>query len=150
MTILENQTEIGAIIEAVQDLVGAVTGIRSAPYDPPDQAADFPIAIAYPAKGHYTMANGFDIKDSLHNIVIELHYPRVDSARTVAKLKPYVRLIPQAVAASADIAALCEGFEGIDYEMIPMMYGETKTFGLHFTITNLKLYPYGVKDSPVF
>ena len=87
MTILE-------VIEGVQDIVKGVTGIRSAPYYAPDIAAVLPMSIAYPENGefHHFTAGAYT---ALHNVVIEIHFPRTDLAKAIKTSIDYINSIPR-------------------------------------------------------
>jgi hypothetical protein len=62
-----------AAIQAIQDLMIAVTGIKSAP-DYPGPGI-MPIAIAHLSSGEVTPGNPTGARTELNNIVVEVHVP---------------------------------------------------------------------------
>ena len=76
-------------IAALQDLTGALTGVREAPDYPPGAIGVTPVFIAVPGSGEYTGLNQTLAKNR-HVIALQLWVSRNDLARDVKELAPYI------------------------------------------------------------
>lgn len=133
-----------AVVQAVQDIVGAVTGIRAAPDYPPDNIGGiFPISIVYPPRGNIKDGPGYLGMTALHQIVIELHFPRTDLSKAVEASISYIDSIPNALFKDPTIGGSASTFEDIEYTFGSMSWGEPPslipTFGIRFTVNGIKL-----------
>ena len=87
---------ISGALARVQTLVGALSGIRKAPTEPPASMNAFPFSIAYIGPGEWTeYSNGG--KQFLGDLMLELHVAFKDLPRNVAELMDYVESIPNAI-----------------------------------------------------
>jgi|GEM_PF-1759206 len=68
---------LSAICAAIQDVVGAVTGIRSAPDTPPEQMSGGVTSIVYPAAGRFTEITAGQ-ESGEHTLHLMLATPRSD------------------------------------------------------------------------
>jgi hypothetical protein len=130
------------VVQAIQDVVGAVTGIRAAPDYPPDSLGNLPAAITYAREG-FINTGPFGIAESLHNIVIEIHFQNSDLPKAVKTAMPYVDSIPAALTANPWLANTCETFSRISYAFGAMEWGGIQTTGIRFVIEGIKLFPTG-------
>ena len=124
-------------INHIQDLTGAVDGIRAAPDYPPEQSNVYPFCVAYMGTGEI----GFDAgvgTAGIHSIVVELHVARKDLARDIAKAAPYVDSIPAALLADPTLGGTVELFENITYEFTPMQWDTVETVGFRFILNGVK------------
>ena len=62
-----------AAITQIQALTEAVSGVRAAPDEPPDQISHFPFVACFPESGYYTPGAPAGMMQGLHNIVVEVH-----------------------------------------------------------------------------
>ena len=148
MTILTNQTDIDAITEKLQALIGNIAGIRSSTEDPPDSLGSLPAVFSYFSGGEYITGN-FGVAESHHEVTTEVHFSKNSIPDAIEESKRLIKLIPQAIASKPTLDGLCNGFEKITYQFVQARSTDT-TYRMFFTIVNLKLYPYGVKDNPTF
>ena len=79
-------TSLRGAIDAVQDAVGAVSGIRKAPDNPPDTFNVFPCAACYPHTGYYDVDL---MKTAHHDLRLLILVARKDMDRDVKKTVPY-------------------------------------------------------------
>jgi hypothetical protein len=116
-----------ALVQAVQDAILTVNGIRNAPDYPPDQVNVFPYVITYIDGGKWNRSNGsrYDVKAK---IAVELHIGRTDLPRNVATAMGFVESIPKAVLGYATIS---NGyvFEDCEFSFGPLGWGDTDTIG---------------------
>jgi hypothetical protein len=139
---MAGELSLQAVVEAAQERVATIAGIRSTPDFAPESLAALPAAVAFPGKGRY-VTGAFGIAESYHTLVIQVHFAGAYSARTLALVVPLVESVPAALTADPFLAGTCEAFSGISYEIGPMSYGGAPTFGIQFTIENVKLFPDG-------
>jgi hypothetical protein len=131
------------IIQAVMDIVGAVSGIREAPDYPPEQLSDFPFAVAFPSEGTHQFGVPGE-RLFLGNVVLEVHVSRVDLPTAVQNSIGFGDTIPNALMAfTATAGALClngtaDTFENITQTFGELNWGDTQTLGYRFVITNIK------------
>lgn len=129
-------------IVGIQTIVSNITGIRSAPVYAPDIANILPMAIAYPENGEYNHFTG-GAYTALHNIVIELHFPRTDLVKAIKSSIEFIDTIPAALIADPTCGNVVQTFENITYTYGSMTWGEgannLTTFGVRFTLNNVKL-----------
>jgi hypothetical protein len=130
------------IIQAIQDTVGAVTGIRAAPDYPPENLNSiFPFSVCYPESGTYTEGpGGVSAYKALHNIKLQIHFGRADLPKSVEAAIPYGDLIAKALLIDPQINDSCDTFDEILYTFGPLAWGEPAipTIGWDFTLTNVK------------
>ena len=131
------------IIQAVMDIVSAVSGIREAPDYPPEQLSDFPFAVAFPGEGtHQFSVTGERM--FLGNVILELHVSRVDLPLAVQNSIGFGDTIPNALmkftvtSGSLPLNGTCDTFESIAQTFGELGWGDTQTLGYRFTITNIK------------
>jgi len=127
-------------IDEIQTEVRALSGIRSAPDEPPDQMGAYPFAVAYAGKGVWSSQTP-ETKVGLHDIVIELHVARKDLARDVTSAMSYSDSIPNAImlALKDGTFSAIETFADIAYEFVGMGWGGVDTLGFRFTVRAVKM-----------
>lgn len=126
-------------IKGVQDIVGAVSGIRAAPDEPPANMSMFPFAVAYASEGEWEMgAIGTD--KGLHQIVVEVHVtPNTNLARSIATAMPYGDLVGLALLADPTLGGAASTFGGVRYKFGVMRYGGKETMGWRFFLEGVKV-----------
>lgn len=124
-------------MEAVQQIVGALPGIRQAPELPPEQANAYPFLVCYPADGRWE-GGPAGAKKGLHTLVLELHVQRVDLPRAVGAALAYAEAIPNALLADPTLRGTVSTFGAIQYQFGPLRYGDKDTLGFRFRITDIK------------
>lgn len=126
-------------IDQIQDEVGALSGIRGAPDEPPDSINVFPFAVCYARSGSYYIGPP-DVMTGLHTIVLELHVARKDLARDVATAMGYAKSIPNAIYSALKDGSLTaiSTLGDIRYEFVPMTWAGQDTIGFRFYIEEVK------------
>lgn len=127
-----------AVIQAIQDTVITVTGIREAPDYPPEQVSDFPFAVAFPAEGDHNFGVVGE-RMFLGDIVLEIHVSRVDLPTAVENSIGFGDTIPDALMADPTLNGTCDTFEKIHQSFGALNWGEIQTIGYRFTIRNIKI-----------
>lgn len=84
------------VVAAIQDKMGALPGIKSAPDYVPEDEKPFPFVIAYEGPGIWKMVIPGEMQ-SLATVKIELHVARKDLPRDVAQAVFYSDMIPNAI-----------------------------------------------------
>lgn len=125
-------------IAGAQTIVGAISGIRSAPAYPPEELSVFPFAVAYSGGGTWEFGPAGD-KKGLHNIIVELHVQRKDLARDVTAAMAYSDSIPNALMLDTTLGGNASTFGRITYVFGPLGYGGIDTIGFRFTIEAVKI-----------
>lgn len=131
-------------IQALQDDLGAITGIRKAPDYPPENLNVFPFIVVYPGKGVWES----DVpgnKRWLGSVIVELHIARVDLPRDVESALSYHESIPNALlkpVATVDgdrFASTIATFGTIDEYFGALNWANTDTIGYRWTINGIKM-----------
>jgi len=82
-----------AVIDQIQDEIGALSGIRAAPHEPPESMSAYPFAVAFVKSGNWTLGKPAGCMTGLHDIVVELHIARKDLARDYAAAMAYAKSV---------------------------------------------------------
>lgn len=130
------------VIASITTIVRAVTGVRTAPGLPPDQISMYPAVVVYPAKGS-TESKDYGLGPVFHDVVCEVFVPRVDLARDMEKLLPFVDGIPKGISTDTTLNAVYGATSRISYVLFHETYGATDVIGYRFLIEKIKLDPYG-------
>ncbi|MBT7070744.1 MAG: hypothetical protein HN975_07640 [Anaerolineae bacterium] len=125
-----------AAVEQVQDLMGAVSGVKSAPDYPPENINEYPFVVAYMGGGEIVFDTPSAYK-GLHTIIIELHIARKDLPNDIEIAAPYVDSIPAALMADATLAGTVNLFDNITYEFTEMLWDAVETIGFRFSINGV-------------
>jgi len=125
-------------IAKVQELAGAVSGIRAAPEYLPESINIFPFLVCYAGSGSFEIAPAGVMK-GLHNIILELHVARQDLPRDTKNVMQYSDSIPQAIMADPTLGGTVSTIGSISYTFGGMQYGTQQTLGFRFTIQSVKL-----------
>jgi hypothetical protein len=131
-----------AIVDQVQDVVAAITGVRAAPHEPPDSISVYPFAVAFVKSGTWTLGRPSGCMTGLHDIVIELHTGvRKDLARDVATAMGYAKSVPQAIGDAqlvhVSLTALA-AIGSMSYEFGPLSWNGMDTIGWRWTLHDVK------------
>jgi hypothetical protein len=125
------------IIQAVMDIVGAVSGIREAPDYPPEQLNDFPFAVAFPGEGTHQFGVAGERK-MLANVVLEVHVSRIDLPSAVENSIGFGDTVPNALMNNVTLNGTADTFESILQTFGVLNWGDTQTLGWRFILTNIK------------
>lgn len=126
-------------IDQIQAVVGAVSGIRKAPDEPPDQLNEFPFAVCMAASGSFRVGPP-EIMQGVHTLVLEVHVARRDLTRDIQRLMPFAKSVPAAILAAyaAGTLTAVQVIGGIRYELGALGWGGFETLGLRFWIEDVK------------
>jgi hypothetical protein len=125
-------------INAIQDVVGGVSGIRSAPDYAPDQLSTFPFALAFARTGTFEVGP-VGMGKGLHTIVVEVHVARKDLPRDIQAAMAFSDAVPLALLADTTLGGVVSTFTNIRYEFGPMLWGKLETLGFRFYVEGIKL-----------
>ncbi len=130
------------IIQAIMDIVGAVSGIKEAPDFAPEQLNSFPFAVAFPSEGKHSFSVPGE-RLFLGNVILEIHVSRVDLPNAVMQSIGFGDTIPAALmnftaSGALPLKGTCDTFEEISQTFGELNWGDTQTLGYRFTITNIK------------
>jgi hypothetical protein len=101
-------------VENIQALAKALAGIRAAPARPTDATGAWPAVLSYIGAVDVSQQSATH-RTRLFTIVTEIHVPRKDLSRDVAKLDPYPTAFPDAVfgdvtlSGAVDTVLSCKG-----------------------------------------
>jgi len=132
------------VIDEIQADIRALSGIRAAPDEAPEQINIFPFVVAFPGPGTWSS----DIpgnKINLASVVVELHVARKDMAKDIQAAMVYENSIPnvllKAVASTAGdrFNNTVSTFDNITYTFGSLGWGGMDTFGFRWTINGIKL-----------
>lgn len=128
------------VIDQIQTQVRAVTGIRKAPDEPPEQLNYFPFAVCYARTGELRIGPP-DLLHGVHEIWLEIHVARKDLARDVTAVMPYGDSVPDAIfGAYADgTFTTMDAMGNIAYSFGPMAWGGVDTIGWRFRLQGVKV-----------
>ena len=128
-------SNVNAAIAEIQDVVGAISGIKAAPDQPPEDMNEFPFAVAYSDSGAF----GWLAKNAVegrHNIKVEIHVQRQNLPYDVAAAMAYCHNVPIAILTAANDGTFTAIKEigSISYEFGPLGWLGTATMGFAFRI----------------
>lgn len=95
---------ISGAITRIQALVLTISGVKAAPTNLPGQMAQFPYAIIYQGAGNWTTEAALT-KRFEGELVLELHVPFADLARSSAALAGYVESVVNELAGDPTLNA---------------------------------------------
>ena len=130
-----------AVIDQIQDEIGALSGIRAAPHEPPESMSAYPFAVAFVKSGNWTLGKPAGCMTGLHDIVVELHIARKDLARDYAAAMAYAKSVPNAIGSAwlVDVTMTSlDAIGSIAYEFGQMSWAGIDTIGWRWTIRDVK------------
>jgi len=129
-------TTLATACTTIQAAVGGLTGIKSAPTYPPEDAAAFPFVVTYPETFNGSLNTPEDFK-MLYGITVELHISRQDLPVDVERLLAYAESGPNAIfKALRDNVIAANGITGT---FAGMQWGDVQTIGYRWTIQDVKI-----------
>ena len=130
---------LNTLIEGIANIVGGVSGVRSAPAYPTGNIPPLPFAITYPESGTYEVQPG-GIKRALHTITVDLHFSRQETARNIDSATALLDSIVVAIfAAMRDGTLIIDGTGEIEYTLAAMSYAGIATIGYRITLRDVKI-----------
>lgn len=126
------------LIAAVAAIVDAVAGILQVPVNPPETVSVPTFAVVYLRSG--AIDNGVvGMRKSLHTVNIDVLTKRTDLSRDMAKVKPFLDLVPAALLADPTLTATAQTFDNVTYELLVTDYGGVSMIGYKFSINGVKI-----------
>ena len=128
---------IGEIIDEIK----TISGIRSAPDEPPESTDLFPFVVVYPDYGIYEYGMPIGYERALHNIAIELHVARKDLPRNYSTVMNLIDEIPMELGKLLKASGFSNlsTWESIEYTFQAMSYGGVETLGVRYIINGVKI-----------
>lgn len=112
-------------------IVASVSGIRSAPEDPPDDMSVYPFAVCFPSNGQLT-GNEDNGKD-FHTLILQVHGTRKDLPRDYAAVIGYIETVGHALRDDPTLGGNVETIVGeIEYSFGQMEWAGVQTLGPQF------------------
>lgn len=103
---------IAGAIGQIQDLIGALTGVRAAPDQPVEKMSILPLSLCYVGPGDWlNYVNGG--KQFVGDIMVELHVPRKDLARDMSRLMSYVESVPNEIMSDPTLGGTVASVNGV-------------------------------------
>ena len=125
---------IETIITALAALEAAITGVVKAYDNVPGGLNELPAFVNYPKSGrlHFSAAGG---GQSDHTIVCELRYSKAITGEADKKLRPFIKLFRNKLAANLTISGTVDTVNDIryDYGILPPIGGE-EYMGVRFEV----------------
>lgn len=119
-----------AIVE-VQNIVGAISGIKAAPDNPPESINQYPFALSYAYQGTWERMS--DWKKGIHVIVCEVHFSRQNLPKAIALAMPYCESIPNALLGNPTLNGTVDTiFEQITYNFGFLPWGGQNDVNIGF------------------
>jgi len=136
------------VINAIQDCIGNVSGIKAAPDYPPEDMSVFPFSAAFEGGGTwewYTSDETYGSKRALLTVIVEIHLARIDLPNDAMKAAYFSESIPNAILKGVRLNRLggtVSAVGKIDSSgLIPMSWGsEAKnTIGYRFIVSGINI-----------
>lgn len=126
-------------IDQLVDAVGSLTGIRTAPDEPPNKIAVWPAIVTHVENGTFKHSP-IGVMTGTHTVIMDLLLAHKDTTRDVTTLMGYAKSIPNAIfdAQKDGTLAAIEEIGEITYEFGPMVYADQECMGFRFRIRNVK------------
>lgn len=126
-------------ITRISAILGDISGIKSAPEQPPESSSAFPFGIVYPDSGQIEAEYSFTSK-AIHNLAIEVHFNRSNLPQAVKEMVPVITLIKQALIEDPTLAGTVDTIVAtsenrIEYTVINADYAGVQTLVLRFVVT---------------
>lgn len=131
-------SNITAVVRAIQDLTSSITGIAHAPDMPIESPSVFPFVVCYPENGDFKGAPAGTMT-GLHNIIVELHINRKELPIDVEKIQTYLEAIPKKILASYNLSGTCQTMGNITYSIRFVNWANMDTLAVVYTIRDVKI-----------
>ncbi len=127
--------DLQSAIEDLQSTIGAITGVKAAPDNPPDvPSGQWPFSIAFPRTGEFQGGGNAQVV-GLHTIVVQLHYHRQDLSRSYETIIPYLETVIEAILADVTLGGTVTTIrDSITYTFGAMTYAGIDTIGWQFEV----------------
>lgn len=124
--------ELDAFITALTTKFGGVTGVKSAPENPPEALNEFPVVVCYFVRGDFTYGQSSPAI-GLHTVHADLHLSRSNLPEDEKAARPFILRALVMTAGNLKMDSTCEHCLLTNYQYGGLDYGKQKTFGIRFT-----------------
>jgi hypothetical protein len=124
--------ELDDFITQLTTVLGAMTGIESAPPHPPEAINDPPMVVCYFVGGEFRY--GGDLAIGVHTVHADVHLSRSDLAHDEEYARPFILRGLVAVAGNVTMSSTCEHCLLQSYEYGGLGYGGQETFGVRYVL----------------
>ena len=126
-------------VDSIQTACGAVSGVKFAPPEPPENVPQYPFVVTYPAS--FTITQGPQgMLTYLHDIRVELHIARKDLPVDVGAALGYSESIPNAFVGALNDNEAAQGSVVGTFGALGWTGDEsTDSIGFSWTITKIKI-----------
>jgi hypothetical protein len=125
-------------VQAIQDIVGNLSGIKSAPDYP--GGGEKPIVITHLASGEITPGNPTGRRTELHNIAVELHVvDDGDLKSAFTTLETLHNLIVPALCADTTLTATVQTYASISYSTARSSWEGVNTLARVYVLNGCKI-----------
>jgi len=137
-------SELQTAINAIQDVILTVSGIRAAPDYAPDNMSHYPFVMTYPNNGIFKSDTGAGTIRGIHQITVELHVSDNKMPQSLKQIDKYIEAIPKAIMDDPTLGGAVATIGGDDVEPIAYQYSiftyaGVQTIGIEFTIQDVKI-----------
>ena len=122
-----------AAIEAIQDKILAISGIKAASDYPPENVNQFPFAVTYAASGTFNIAT-YGRRKGLHTIHCEVHFARANLPTAIELAMPYLESIPNALLADPKLNSTVDTINALRYSFGVLDWGGMKEAHIGFRL----------------
>lgn len=119
----------------IQEIAGALDGIRAAPVEPVEQMNAFPFAVSYPARLVGATQLTANTRRFIYEIRTEIHVARKDLPRDVRTVGPYADSFPAAVWDDSQLNDAVDTVLSITGDLSGSEWGGQETLAWIFTTT---------------
>lgn len=124
-----------AIIAALLDTLGSVTGIVRAYDDPPEALNEFPCVIAYAFTGELNVMSA-GLGKELHTLVVEVHHTRQLLPQAIDAAKVWPRRVLTALNDDLTLGGTVDAVVWpVRYRAGRLAYAEEVHYGVRFEVT---------------
>lgn len=128
---------IKAVVDAIQDKMATITGIKSAPDYPTEQVSDFPFVTTYPGKLDNAHTNSPDQFNATWNVNVEFHLARKNLPSEVQTALEFSETMLNALFKCLKDGNVAHG--GVEGDFTEMAWGDVQTIGYRFVVKKVKV-----------
>ena len=120
---------------AFVDILGALSGVRIAPDNPPDSLNQFPFAVCWVRDYSYSKTRlGNLFSNGSHILVGQIHIARKDLARDIATLEVYPDLVRTALQNDPTLAGTVINITSYEAKINPGQWDTQQTLYVEFLV----------------
>lgn len=121
--------------EAFIDILGALSGVRKAPDNPPDSLNHFPFAVCWVRDYVYSKERlGNLFSNGNHTLVAQIHIARKDLSRDLATLEVYPDLVRTALQNNPTLTGTVNVITSFESSILPGQWDTQQTLMVEFRV----------------